>query len=392
MNYRKFQADQVFTGTEMMGSGFVLITDGKGTVADLVPASQAGEDIQQLGGILLPGLINCHCHLELSHMKGLIPEKTGLVDFVFRVVTERHFSEEAILDAIRLAEDDMIDAGIVAVGDICNNMHTLAQKQQARMAYYNFTEVSGWLPEAAEARFERAQETAAAFEHGLLPGNRTSLSPHAPYSVSEQLWQLMQPGFAGKTITIHNQETPFEDELFTSGQGDFSRMYQMMKLDTSFFTPPGKTSLQCYLHKLQTAGQVLLVHNTFTGEADIAWAASVPVAANWCLCVNANQYIEQSLPPVQLLRRYGARIVIGTDSLASNHSLSVLDELKTIHRHFPGIPVEELLGWATYNGALALQLQSAYGSFEKGKTPGINLLQGLADNRIGNSTTIQKLL
>jgi hypothetical protein len=90
-------------------------------------------------------------------MKGLIPEKTGLVDFVFKVVNERHFGEDEILDAIANAEDEMFSNGIVAVGDICNNTITLSQKLKGRLAYYNFIEVFGWSPQVADKDLKEAK-------------------------------------------------------------------------------------------------------------------------------------------------------------------------------------------------------------------------------------------
>lgn len=384
--YLKYQPDLLFTGTELLGPGHVLITDENGKVENIVPENEAGLDVRQLHGLLSPGLVNCHCHLELSHMKGLIPEHTGLVDFVFRVVTERHFAEEAIADAIRLAEEEMRSNGIVAVGDICNNDSTVSQKQQGNLAYYNFIETSGWLPSVTNVRFERSADLLEKFQS--LP---SSISPHAPYSVSEALWKKMEPGFAGKTITIHNQETAFEDTLFEKGEGDFTRMYGMMKLDTSFFQPSGKSSLQTYLPKLNTASQVLLVHNTFTKPADIAFAQQHQKNINWCFCVNANLYIEQALPDIQSFRQHHCNIVVGTDSLASNHSLDVLGELKTIHRHFPGIPLAELLSWATLNGARALQMEKRLGSFEKGKQPGLVLIDGLENDTLTSASVAQKI-
>lgn len=392
MPYRKFQASQLFTGTQLLDGNHVLVTDEQGKISGIVPREDAGEGVRELNGILLPGLINCHCHLELSHMKGLIPEKTGLIDFVVGVVSQRHFSEEDILAAIQLAEEEMIHGGIVAVGDICNNPLTIAQKQQQRLAYYNFIEVSGWLPDIAEARFSKAEEVRKAFEEGQNSKNQNVLVPHAPYSVSEQLWQLLAPCFPGKTITIHNQETAFEDELFISGKGGFSRMYELMRLDNSFFRPGGKSSLQSFFSRTGAAERLVLVHNTFTKEEDIIFVQNTSRPVSWCLCVNANLYIENALPPVELLRKHGCSLVIGTDSLASNHSLSVLDELKTLHTHFPGIPLQELLLWATLNGAAALQMDDTLGSFETGKTPGINLLQEVPDGKITSRTTISRLL
>src|SRR6185312_8124097 len=127
MAYLKFNARHIFTDKELLDNNFVLITNEEGIVEDIIGKNDAGEDIQYFKGILSPGFVNCHCHLELSHMKGLIPEKTGLVDFVFKVVTERHFDDDEIFDAIAKAEDEMYANGIVAVGDICNNTLTLSQ-------------------------------------------------------------------------------------------------------------------------------------------------------------------------------------------------------------------------------------------------------------------------
>jgi cytosine/adenosine deaminase-related metal-dependent hydrolase len=391
----------------MLGSSNVLITDTEGRIEEIVPVSEAGEDIQQFEGILTPGFINCHCHLELSHMKSLIPEHTGLVDFVFKVVNERHFPEEEIADAITKAEEEMLANGIVAVGDICNNTSTLFQKTKNRLAYYNFIEVSGWMPSVAKIRFERSHGYYHSFakphpeysgpnpspSHKLWGTSKpqTSLSPHAPYSVSDELWQLISPYFENKTVTIHNQETAFEDDLFLSGTGDFSRMYAMMKMDTSFFHPTGKSSLQSYFHKLDKAKQVLLVHNTFTKEVDIGFVNRTSSNVNWCVCINANQYIEQAIPPIDLLRKNNCQIVVGTDSLASNWSLSILDELKTIRKYFPSIALNELLQWSTINGAIALQMDDQLGSFEKGKKPGVVLLENIFNERF-DSATIKRLV
>ncbi len=389
MSYKKFQATNLFNGTEMLGAGKVLITDEKGKIEDIINEADAGLGIQQLEGVLSPGLINCHCHLELSHMKGLVPEQTGLVDFVFKIVSERHHPDEVIADAIANAENEMRDNGIVAVGDICNNTSTLSQKEKQQLTYYNFIETSGWMPSVAGARFEKSLAYYHAFQQKAQ--HQVSISPHAPYSVSEELWQLMMPYFENKTITIHNQETSFEDTLFEKGEGDFSRMYAMMKMDTSFFKPTRKTSLQSYFQKLRPAKQVLLVHNTFTKEEDVRFVNDASSNVNWCLCANANLYIEKAVPPVDLFRRNNCNLVVGTDSLASNRSLSILDELKTIGKYFPSIQLEEKLQWATLNGARALQLDDRLGSFQKGKTPGIILLEHLENGNISQNSTLQLL-
>lgn len=395
MPFHKFQASHLFTGTNMLGPDQVLITTDKGTMEAIVPEQEAGEGIRRMNGILSPGFINCHCHLELSHMRGRIPEKTGLVDFVFKVVSDRHFPDEEIQDAIQKAEEEMLQNGIVAVGDICNNTLTLPQKEKDRMRYYNFIEVSGWLPQLAQTRFEKSLAQYQAFETLQTAPQRptcNSLSPHAPYSVSNELWALLEKEFAHKTITIHNQETAFEDALFINGTGDFMRMYQLMNLDTSFYRPTGKSSLQSYFTRMNDAAQVILVHNTFSTADDIRFVHRASANVNFCVCVNANRYIEDAIPPIGLLRQNQARIVVGTDSLASNWSLSILDELKTIQQQFPDIPLSELLQWATSNGATALQMNRQLGSFEKGKTPGVILLEGIKDQRLHAGVSVKRIV
>jgi cytosine/adenosine deaminase-related metal-dependent hydrolase len=395
MSYLKFNADYLFTGHEMLNKDFVLITDENGVVADIISISEAGEDVQTYEGILSPAFINCHCHLELSHLKNLIPEKTGLVDFVFKVVTQRHFDEEIIFEAIAKAEDEMIDNGIIAVGDICNNKQTFLQKQKQRIAYYNFIEVSGWLPAIAKTRFEKSKSFYDKFSQLSTVNSQLSMAPHAPYSVSDELWQLIQPYFSQKTTTIHNQETVFEDDFFLTGKGDFLRMYSLMNIDNNFFKPTGKSSLQSYLHKLDDAKNVLLVHNTFIKNEDIQFVKSEwKNKANpfFCICANANLYIDNSLPPIELLIEQNLNIVLGTDSLASNHSLNILDEIKTIIKYFPKISHTQLLQWATINGAKALQMENNLGSFAVGKNPGIILIENNDNEKLTQHSPVKRIL
>jgi cytosine/adenosine deaminase-related metal-dependent hydrolase len=374
MSYRKLKPGKIFNGYRFI-ENHVLIVTKEGIIEDIVVEEKAGDDIETFEGVLSPGLVNCHCHLELSHMKGLIPEQTGLVDFVFKVVTERHHSEESVLQAIERSENEMIRNGIVAVGDICNNSFTIPQKKKERLHYYNFIESSGWLPSISKTRLERAEQLLKEFS---MLNFQCSMVPHAPYSVSENLWKEIQPYFQNKTVSIHNQETAFEDEFFLKGSGDFSRMYELMGIDNSHHRPTRKSSLQSYFDKLAKAKNIILVHNTFTREQDIDYiqlqAASHQLQTFFCFCVNANKYIENALPPVELFRKNDCMMVLGTDSLASNWSLNILDEIKMIREHFPSIPFEEILQWATSNGSKALQMEDQLGSFEKGKKPGVVLI------------------
>ncbi len=391
MRYRKFKATYLFDGKSFLSEKKVLVTNEKGKVMGIIDSAEAGEDVNCFKGIISPGFINAHCHLELSHLKNIIPEKTGLIDFVFKVVTGRHFLKEEILDAIENAEKEMLQNGIVAVGDICNNSLTLFQKKKKQLQYYNFIETSGWLPQIAAARFDKSK---IIYEEFIKSDLNASIVPHAPYSVSKNLWEKMISYFSGKTISIHNQETADEDLFFLEGKGNFTKMYEMMNIDNSFYHVQKVRSVAGYFEKFSPAASVILVHNTFTKQEDIDFIKAnknKDQLVSFCLCPNANLYIENAIPPVDLFLESDCPIVLGTDSLASNHQLNILEEIKTIVRSFPEIKTEILLQCATFNGAKALQMEKDLGSFEKGKTPGIILIENTEDGKIGDKARIKNL-
>jgi cytosine/adenosine deaminase-related metal-dependent hydrolase len=419
MTYRKFKADYLFLGDRMASPDSVLITTSEGIVQAAVPGSEAGEDVEVYEGVLSPGFVNCHCHLELSHMKGVIPEGTGLVDFLSTVIKGRgapaaggkrplvgtadprsdssvrgldgSSAAEKILEAIAAGEQEMLDNGIVAVGDICNTADTVVQKALGRLYYHNFIETMGFIEQGAPARFAHSLGVFNAFAEAYqLPIESNSIVPHAPYSVSAALFRLIA-GFPGNhLLTIHNQESEAENEWLLSGQGDFLRLYQLLGLDVSFFKGTGKRSLESYLPYFHRNQSLILVHNVATGAEDVR--AVVGPDLYFCLCPNANLYIGGQLPDVELLQRQGCRIVVGTDSLASNHQLSILEELKTLQRAFPGISTSTLLQWATAKGAEALQLERVLGTFEAGKQPGVVLIEGVEGDRLTVGASVRRLL
>lgn len=362
-------------------------------IVDLVNEKEAGEGIEQFTGILSPGFINCHCHLELSHMRGHIPRHTGLVDFVLKVVNERHVEEAEMLSAIDAAEAEMRKNGIVAVGDICNNTITIPQKVKGRLQYHNFIEASGFPPAVAALRFQRAVELYNAYS-ASLPVN--SIVPHAPYSVSPEMFRMIDAFPGNNLLTIHNQEIAAEDELFEKGNGDLLRLYETMGIDISFFQSSGKNSLQTFLPYFGKGQSLILVHNVCTTEKDMAFIKSQTTNSQlhpvFCLCPNANLYISNRLPDVKMLMQQGVDMVLGTDSLASNDALSILEEIKTLQKNFPGIKLAELLKWATANGAAALQVDKSLGSFEKGKQPGVVLIEGAGNLQINKETYAKRIL
>lgn len=415
MTYRKFKADYLFTGHEMMGGDSVLVTAEDGAVQTIIPSAEAGDGVERLSGVLSPGFINSHCHLELSHMKGVIPEKTGLIDFLLAVMGQRAVPGEVAKgaggdaqagqggeadpaaerkrSAIAAAEEAMLLNGIIAVGDICNTTDTLPQKVEGRLYYHNFIEAMGFIERSAPDRFKSSLKIFDAFAQAYsLPIEANSLVPHAPYSVSPGLFELIANFPGNHLLAIHNQESEAENEFYRSGKGDFLRLYEAMGLDVSFFSGTGKRSLESYLPHFYRNQTLILVHNTATTKEDLEFARKGRSNLFFCLCPNANLYISGQFPDVDLLLQYNCSIVVGTDSLASNHQLSILEELKTLQRELPHLSTANLLQWATYNGALALQMDSMLGSFAPGRQPGVLLIENTEEGRLGAGASVKRLL
>lgn len=370
----------MFDGYSLHTTDKVLITDETGVVSDIVSTTEAGDDIQQFEGILTPGLINAHCHLELSHLKNVIPLHTGLIDFLCSVVTKRGFEQELIQQEIVKAEEEMFNNGIVAVGDIGNTADTALVKSKSKIRWQNFVEVLSFTDAKAEENFNHYQTVADDLEAALRPSNiahRTLLVPHAPYSISPKTFQLINDATADQIISIHNQEHPAENVLYKTGGGEYLKLFKILGIDSSPFPVTGKSSIRSYLPYFNKRQTIFLIHNTYMPEEDIVWANEYAAANGlkliYCVCINANIYIENNTPPVDLLLKHNCDIVLGTDSYSSNWQLSITKEMEALLKH-TSITKEQALQMATLNGAKALQWDDQLGSFEKGKKPGIVLL------------------
>ena len=213
MANRKFNADQLFTGYAMLGVESVLVTDEVGVVQDIIMLADAGDDIEKFNGIISPGFINCHCHLELSHMHGAVPRNTGMIKFLLSVVKNRTADEQNISEAMKAAENYMKERGIVAVGDICNTTHSLSIKKSGNLYYHNFVEALGFSDNRAAESFSDAHEVYLKFRNED-PAHNTSIVPHSPYSVSDTLFKMINAFEKGSLLTIHNQESVAETDFF----------------------------------------------------------------------------------------------------------------------------------------------------------------------------------
>lgn len=368
----KITADDIFDGRKFHGPDRALVLDDEGVVSALVPLSWVGEDFIKVEGVLSPGFVNTHCHLELSHMKGVIPEGTGLPAFLTAVMENRQPpAAEVLSSAIDNAAEAMRQSGIVAVGDIANTAATTSVKHRTarQMEWRTFVECMGVADAFAPHRLEHSLSVMAQFRQAGIPA---SLVPHAPYSVSPTLFRLINGLKSNGTISIHNQESQAENELFRDKSGPFLGFYKHFNMDASGIGGSGNNSLPSYIGYFDQGQTLILVHNTFTSRSDVEAALARNGETFWCLCPNANIYIEGMLPDVPMLSSTpGVTITLGTDSLASNHQLSVWSEIETLRNKFPQIPLEQMLQWATLNGAQALGISDKFGSFEKGKSPGV---------------------
>lgn len=361
--------------TAPIKNGYLYIEDD-GTVIhvnDVAPITNQFE-VEVYEGIVCPGFVNSHCHLELSHMKGLMPTGSGLPKFVSQIPKLRQTSKVDKLKSMKEADQNMYKSGIVAVGDISNTTESLSIKKNSAMRYHSFVELFGLDKNKAEDLLREGLKTVEEYRSFNLSA---CLVPHAPYSLSPQLLEKIYSNSDDQLLTIHYQETASEKELFLDSKGDLAELFIAKGLDLSSQLKSGLNSAQYallpYLAKKQ---KLLLVHNTFSDSTDIEEIETYFSQAYWCTCPKANWYIEKQLPNYNLWREKNLKITIGTDSLASNNSLCVLEEIKMIQKNFPHISTNELLIWACKNGAEFFNYDKL-GSFKSGFKPGVLLIENV---------------
>jgi len=370
MSFRYITADRIYPVTSPPLAKGVLVMEGEKIIEITTREKISQELLEHHSGTIIPGFINTHCHLELSHLKGKVSTGTGLLPFIFQVVKFRDIHQEIIDDAIVQADEYMWSNGIQAVGDISNKADTFSVKHKSKILYYTFIEMFDFLQDENSNIFTQNFQKVYQSYEGLK-----SAVPHAPYSVSAKLFSELNRLNSGRvTVSIHNQETPAEEELFLTGTGPFIDFYKSFDLSIDHFIPTGKSSIHYALANLDPGQRTIFVHNTLTTKNDIGIAHQWNDQVYWATCPNANLYIENRLPNYQSFIDTDAMMTIGTDSLTSNWQLSVLEEMKTISKYQSFIPFETLLKWATINGAKALGMDDKLGSLENGKQPGILLL------------------
>lgn len=386
---RRFSADFIYTLEDGVIENGIVVTDDYGKILAVTDEKALLDpNIERFKGVIVPGFVNAHCHLELSHLHKKISKGTGLIPFIKEVIKKRGADEEVILEAMKKADEEMYQEGIVAVGDIANQTISASIKEQSKIKYHTFIEMIGFDAAKSSQVIDDANALKSAFR------TPSSITPHAPYSLSKELLKKLTK-YCKKTenkISIHNQENDDENFLYRYKDGPFMDFFKEMNIDTDRFKAQSKNSIQTIIPFLPENQHILLVHNTYTSLKDIYFTKRFNRKISWCFCPSANLYIENKLPTFEFFKHTDYPITIGTDSLASNQKLSILQEMKLIQKEMEDISLEELLKWATINGAKFLGFDKELGSIANGKTPGLNLITNVKKGKLTDKSTVQKLI
>ncbi len=309
-------------------------------------------------GALTAGFVNAHCHLELSYLRGAIERGTGFGGFARAIGQVRgNYTIEERQRALAAASERMWAEGVQAVADIINDDSSLEHKRQSPIRYHNFAELFGLRADVAAM-------------NNLLTAPNTTLTPHSTYSLQSEAFAAAAEG---ERLSIHFMESPDEEELYR-GEGSLAAWYGRMGWECDFlhYGSPAER----LVGQVASDKKLLLVHCCCLKEDDLAKILShFVVPPTFVLCPQSNRYISGLQPPAKMLMECGARVAIGTDSLASNSSLSIIEELKLL----PEIPLATRLEWATMGGAEALGINADIGSVEVGKRSGLVIVEGIEE-------------
>ncbi len=334
------------------------------------------EGVEFYAGIIVPSLVNAHCHIELSYLSGQIERRGGFAAFAAGMARTRNlFTLEQRIDAVSQADKSMWQEGVGAVGDIANDISAFVVKEQSPICYRTFAEVFGLRTASIEAL------------EPMLHHSETSLSPHSTYSLQDEIFKkICREG--DSPLSIHFMESAGERELY-DGHGGLHEWYKTEGWECDFlhYGSPAERIVA----SVPADRKVLLVHNCCVTQRDIDVIMShFTASVYWVVCLGSNDYISGVMPDVDLLRRNHLNICIGTDSLASNASLSMMAELKLLKDY----PLDEILIWATANGADALGYGDSLGRLEIGKRCGLAVIDALDhENRsLSEQSTCRRIL
>ena len=381
MAENRIAASYVYTldAEEPIVNGYVEYDDD-GTVTAVGRCEDISSEKLFLDGAIVPGFVNAHCHVELSHLHGKFRKGTGMAGFIDQINELRDWAgREVKVELVRKWMDKMWADGVSAMADISNDDSSFEVKASHPMYTRTFLEVFGSEPHMCEGVMNEVMELNAAAD---AAGIDAAPTPHSCYTMSPQLLSASAAaGLERGYLSYHSQESLEEEELIRYGSG---AMYENRKR-AGMSTPPvtGESSLKYFMDRLADArpapydAHVLLVHNVCLSQDDIDAARKVMNNVYWAICPLSNQFIHDALPPVRLMRENGLDVMIGTDSLSSNDDLDMVKEMYCLHENFPEVGMNELLSWASLNGARFLSKEDELGSLTPGKKPGLVFIGNL---------------
>ncbi len=378
MSIGRIAASFVYTlDAEPIRNGYVEYDEADGTI---VGVGQCGPDEEVAEGALAPGFVNAHCHVELSHLHGKFRKGTGMAGFIDQINALRDWAGRDVkVGLTRKWMDKMWNDGVSAMADISNDDSSFEVKKVHPMYTRTFLEVFGSEPEMCEGVMNEVAELKRVSDSYSIDAAPT---PHSCYTMSPRLLSASAAaGLESGFLSYHSQESREEEDLLRSGSG---AMYENRKR-SGMSTPPvtGESSLKYFIDRLAAAKtapydeHILLVHNVCLEQEDIDAAKKVMKNPYFAICPLSNIFIHNALPPIELMRRNGLDIALGTDSLSSNDDLAMVKELTCLHENFPEVPMAELLEWACLNGARFLKKDDVLGSLTSGKRPGIVMISGV---------------
>jgi cytosine/adenosine deaminase-related metal-dependent hydrolase len=327
---------------------------------------------ERAGGVLVPGLVNAHCHLELSALADAVPGGGGLVAWAGAVMTAgRDVPAERRRAAAAEAAGGAVRTGTAAIGDVGNTLAAVPGIGAAGLCGVLFHELLGSREAATgDALADAAREHEATRAAGAWPAELGWVrAPHAPYSAGPELLRRIFAASGARATSIHVAEDEDEVLLLRDGGGRWPAVLTAMGVDPRTRSPG--TSPVAYLASLgafQGEQPPLLVHMVHAGPDDRGLARDA--GATVVLCPRSNLHIGGRLADVSALLEDGVALAVGTDSLASTPDLSLWGELATLAAHFPAVTAARWLDAATRAGARALGL-AALGTFTPGKRPGV---------------------
>ena len=341
-------------------NGAVAIQGSKIVDVGLYPSirSSGTSPIHDLGeAVLTPGLVNAHTHLDLTSSADSVQRTPKFTDWIFQIVGKR--TPSTVKPSVREGVQQSLTGGVTTVGDIDGTGGSMQILRDTPIRKVVFFEVLGFSGERAAMGLTRL-----ATYLGAPPASDSlltfALSPHAPYSTSAEIYR--QCVASGLSVCTHIAETKEELEFLSSGTGAFLDYLEAFGISTAEWVPPQLTPVQ-YMETLGVLREdSLLVHCNYLTDADLGLLAES--GASVVFCPRSHHYFYHIDHPVLQLIESGINVAIGTDSLASNWSLSLLDELQFLARTQPCLRPETLFDMVTCNGAKALGLEQV-GRLEK---------------------------